>query len=231
MIRTIYAACIVLMIMGFRLLSKTEVYIQDFNRLIYFIDSTAEVNQDSKLFKLRLKPSGEIQCDVYKEDKVIESGIYRAGSENYRLVVQVPIEIPGAIDAMMDSSIYYPIYYREDNWIWPVAGENITYYHGEVVGREDKVIYVKALRQKVLLKQGSGELQVGNNKFIFRANAAGDVVQYWKITGYSDWTTGFVSFSGLNRSEKQKAVTGDNLGSIKIKDSIFKTPIYTTFEE
>jgi hypothetical protein len=218
------------MVMGFRKALITQLYIQDFKRLIEFRDSIAEVNENNNLFKLKLKSTGEIYCDVYNGNRVVESGIYRASRENYRHVVHVPVEIPGAVDAMMDSAIYYPIYKREDNWIWPVAGENITYYNGEVVDRDDKLIYVKALRQKVLLKQGSAELQVGNNKYIMRANAEGDVIQYWKISGYSDWKMGYFSLSGLNHSEKQKAVKSD-MGSIKIKDSIFKTPIYTTFDE
>ena len=229
MIRLICASCVLLAITGFRPPWKTEVYIQDFKRLVYFVDSVAEVNENNRLARLRLTPSGEILCDVYVGNTMIESGIYRAGMDVYRHYIQVPISNSGY--DMMDSAIIYPVYKREGNWIGPLSGQNIFYINGEAVGEEDHAIYIHPLGEKILLKQGSGELQLGNNRYIFRSNTMGDIIQYWKISGYADWETGYFSLSKSTYQEKQKAVTVDRMNVIQIKDSVFLTPVYVTFEE
>lgn len=200
------------------------VYIEDYKRVLEFTNSKSEFLHEKRKVVLSIESPKLISCQVFLDNVLIGQGNFEVTDDKYELNIMVPIG--GYDDALKDSTIFYPIYKKSGNWIWPKSGTNLYYYQGIKLLKNQKVVHLGNLEKDILLTAGNGELKYHNSHYVFRSNENLDTIQYWKIEGFKNSKTGFYIKTSNVISKSEKATTVINGYKIQVIDSVFAIPIY-----
>jgi len=204
--------------------SKSYYYIDDFQRFVVFEDSVAVLEDSLTTTNLRINKVGNIECEIYRGDELLQSGVYKESYDLHSESILIPI--PGFDNALMDSTIFYPIYKKTGNWLWNRTGLNITYFYGTELSRNDRIVHLEPLDRDVLLIDRKGDIFINKYQYVFRANANIDTIHYWKMGDYANWENGIYLLTNDFKTELHKAIQITNGYEIHVIDSTFKTPIF-----